>query len=232
MDGNAWKCRVAKAPSSSLHSAAGTSYTDVRSRFARIDSQIRAHRLIRADHFGVPELSLCLRIAFRDTENLQNHRFEAICANRLNAMKIRVFLRIDSRESPQFALRIAAMGHRRSGPFSKFSLGGLIAYLLHSGLGYKSRSLSNMLGCLTNVLLDSHAVKCHPDHGASPICPQETEHCTLNVAYANCQPQNFAQGSLFRLSLWSSELQEFAGSSMSNHIFMQTRQQQKCTTFA
>ena len=72
-------------------------------RFARLDLQIRANRLILANRFRVPELNPFfvnhasgggggrLKIA--------NHRFEAIRANRSYVMKIELFLRIDSRES-------------------------------------------------------------------------------------------------------------------------------------
>ena len=40
---------------------------------------------------------------------IANRRFEAIRANCSHVLKIRVFLRIDSRESPRFALRTAAI---------------------------------------------------------------------------------------------------------------------------
>ena len=66
-------------------------------RFARIDSQIRANRLILANRFRVPELNpLLLRIALWGAKNCESQVWRA---NR--------FARIDSCESPQFALRIA-----------------------------------------------------------------------------------------------------------------------------
>ena len=81
-------------------------------RSARIDSQIRANRLIHANRLrdSRNELPFCesrfggLKVA--------NRMFEAIRAKRSNVLKITVFLRIDSRESnsrasPRFALRIA-----------------------------------------------------------------------------------------------------------------------------
>ena len=46
---------------------------------------------------------------------IANRRFEAIRANRSIIMKIGVFLRIDSRESPRFALRIARPSKVRTG---------------------------------------------------------------------------------------------------------------------
>ena len=52
-------------------------------RFARIDSQIRAHRLILANRFRVPELNT---LFFSEScfvgLKIANRRFEAICANR------------------------------------------------------------------------------------------------------------------------------------------------------
>ena len=60
-------------------------------RFARVDSQIRANRPIRANHLRVPEQNpFFLRIALRGTKT-ETHcesRFEVIHANRSNVMKI------------------------------------------------------------------------------------------------------------------------------------------------
>ena len=84
-------------------------------RFARIDSQIRANRLILANRFRVPELNpfFCELSGFGGLK-IANRRFAAIRANRSHVMKIvfwgfsaNRFERIDSRESPRFALRIA-----------------------------------------------------------------------------------------------------------------------------
>ena len=68
-------------------------------RFARIDSQIRANRLILANRFGVPELTPIFCESCFGGLKIANRRFEAIRANRSHLMKIRVFLRIDSCES-------------------------------------------------------------------------------------------------------------------------------------
>ena len=76
-------------------------------RFARIDSQIRANRLILANRFRVPELNPFFANRASGGLKIANRRFEAIRSNRSHVMKIGVFLRIDSRESPRFALRIA-----------------------------------------------------------------------------------------------------------------------------
>ena len=67
-------------------------------RFARIDSQIRANRLILANRFRVPELNPFVRIALRGGGGVKiaNRRFEAIRANRSHVMKIDFLLRIDS----------------------------------------------------------------------------------------------------------------------------------------
>ena len=68
-------------------------------RFARIDSQIRANRLILANHFRVPDLNpSCVNFVFGVRAKTANRRFEAIRANRSHVMKIAFFLRIDSRE--------------------------------------------------------------------------------------------------------------------------------------
>ena len=80
-------------------------------RFARIDSQIRANRLILANRFRVPELNPFFCESRFGGLIIANLRFEAIRANRSHVMQIGVFARIDSHELPQFALRIA-------GPFN------------------------------------------------------------------------------------------------------------------
>ena len=68
-------------------------------RFARIDSQIRANRLILANHFRVPELNpFFCESRFRGAK-IANRRFEAIRANHSHVMKTGGFLRIDLRES-------------------------------------------------------------------------------------------------------------------------------------
>ena len=68
-------------------------------RFARIDSQIRANRLILANRFRVPELNPFLGESRFGGPKIANRRFEAIRANPSRVMKIGVFLRIHSRES-------------------------------------------------------------------------------------------------------------------------------------
>ena len=64
-------------------------------RFARIDSQIRANRLILANRFRIPNWTPSCFVGIK----IANRGFEAIRANRSHVMKIGVFLRIDSRES-------------------------------------------------------------------------------------------------------------------------------------
>ena len=62
-------------------------------RFARIDSQIRADRLILANRFTVAELNPFLaNRASGGGVKLGNRRLEAISANRSDIMKIGVFL--------------------------------------------------------------------------------------------------------------------------------------------
>ena len=65
-------------------------------RFARIDSQIRANRMILANHLRVPELNPFFANRASGGPKLVNRRFEAIRANRLHVVKVGVFLRIDS----------------------------------------------------------------------------------------------------------------------------------------
>ena len=68
-------------------------------RFARIDSQIRANRLILANRFRDPELNPFFANRASGGLKIANRRFEAIGANRSHVMKIRIFLRIHSRQS-------------------------------------------------------------------------------------------------------------------------------------
>ena len=73
-----------------------------------IDWQIRANRPILANRFRVPELNPFVGKSRFGGLQTANHRFEGIRANRSHIVKIGFFfLRIDSRESPRFALRIA-----------------------------------------------------------------------------------------------------------------------------
>ena len=85
-----------------------------------LDGPIRANRFAdsresldsRESFQGSRTEHIFLRIALRGA-NIANHRFEAIRANRSHVMKIghgfsaNLFVRIDLRESPRFALRIA-----------------------------------------------------------------------------------------------------------------------------
>ena len=83
-------------------------------RFARIDLQIRANRLILANRFRVPELNPLLKIA--------NRRFEAIRANRSHAMIFFFFCESIRGNRPD--LRCESPGHLRSPPFFFSKLGG------------------------------------------------------------------------------------------------------------
>ena len=69
---------------------------------------------IRANHFRVPELNPLSANPVSGALKIANRRFQAIRANRSNVMKTVFFLRVNSRESPRFALRIA-------GPSKPFS---------------------------------------------------------------------------------------------------------------
>ena len=60
-------------------------------RFARIDSQIRANRLILANCFRVPELTPFSANRASAPLKIANRRFEAIRANRLHLMKVGSF---------------------------------------------------------------------------------------------------------------------------------------------
>ena len=62
---------------------------------------------IRANRFRVPELNPLFCESRLGALKIANRRFEEIRANRSNVMNIGFFLRIDSHESPRFALRIA-----------------------------------------------------------------------------------------------------------------------------
>ena len=80
--------------------------------FARINSQIRANRLILANRFRVPELNpLFLRIALWGAKNCESQVWgdlresRARYENRL--FSANRFARIDSCKSPRFALQIA-----------------------------------------------------------------------------------------------------------------------------
>ena len=75
-------------------------------RFARIDSQIRANRLILANRFGVPELNPILCESRFGGLKSANRRFEAIRANRSHVMKIGIILRIAPKS------RCESPGHR------------------------------------------------------------------------------------------------------------------------
>ena len=73
--------------------------------------QIRANRLILANRFRVPELNPFFCESLFGGLKIANRRFEAIrakfAANCSHVMNMEVSLRINSRESPRFALRIA-----------------------------------------------------------------------------------------------------------------------------
>ena len=77
-------------------------------RCARIDSQIRANRLILANRFRV---SRTAEPFFCESHvgalKIANRRFAAIRANRSHIVKTVSLLRIDSRELPRFSLQIA-----------------------------------------------------------------------------------------------------------------------------
>ena len=87
-------------------------------RFARIDSQIRAHRPVLANRLSVPELNPFFANRASGGLKIANRRFEAIRVNRSHVIKLYIyrgfsanrFARIDSGKSPRFALRI-------TGPF-------------------------------------------------------------------------------------------------------------------
>ena len=64
-----------------------------------LDGPIRANRLISANRFRDPKLNPFFANRASGHKKIANRRFEAFRANRSNVMKIRVFLRIDSRES-------------------------------------------------------------------------------------------------------------------------------------
>ena len=67
-------------------------------RFARIDSQIRANRVILANRFRVPEPNPLFCESRFGGLKIANRKFEAIRANRSHVMK-GFFVRLDSRES-------------------------------------------------------------------------------------------------------------------------------------
>ena len=79
-------------------------------RFTRIDSQIRANRVIFAHRFRVPELNPF----FANSRGGWELRITGLRRFARIARTLCFFLRIDSRESPRFALRIAGpskLGH-------------------------------------------------------------------------------------------------------------------------
>ena len=78
-------------------------------QFTRIDSQIRADWLILANRFRVPELNPFFCESRFGGLKIANRGVEAIRTNRSHVMKISAnrFARIDLRDSPQFALRVA-----------------------------------------------------------------------------------------------------------------------------
>ena len=81
-------------------------------RFARIDSQIRAHCLILANRFRVLELNSFLANRAFGRGGKANRRFcgdsrESLARYEDRGFYANRFARIDSRESPRFALRIA-----------------------------------------------------------------------------------------------------------------------------
>ena len=69
-------------------------------RFTRIDSQICTDCLILANRFGVPDPNPFFCESRFWEQKIANRRSEVIRVNRSHVMKIVVFLRIDSRESP------------------------------------------------------------------------------------------------------------------------------------
>ena len=103
-------------------------------RFARIDSQIRANRLILAIRFRAlePEPLFC-ESRFGGAK-IANRRFEAIRANRSHVLKIGLFLRIDLRESI-----------RTNRPDSRCESPGHLSYLMHSGPCQLSKILGGNL---------------------------------------------------------------------------------------
>ena len=65
---------------------------------------------IRANRLRAPKLNPFFANRVSGRKKIANRRFEVIRANRSNVMKVMkvgVFLRIDSCESPRFAVRIA-----------------------------------------------------------------------------------------------------------------------------
>ena len=102
---------------------------------ARWSGKKKAHKLknldgpIRANRFADSRESPDSRESFRGSRieplfceshferlKIANRRFEAIRANRSHIMKIGGFLRIDSRESPRFGLRIAGPSKFKKNP--------------------------------------------------------------------------------------------------------------------
>ena len=76
-------------------------------RFARIDSKIRAGRLILANRFRVPELNPFFANRASGGENCES-QVRGDSRGSLTRYENRVFfLRIDSRESPRFAGKVS-----------------------------------------------------------------------------------------------------------------------------
>ena len=92
----------------------GSTISRITARFARIDLQIRANRLILANRLkGSRTEPLSCESRF-GALTVANHRFEAIRGSRSNEEEnlflwSLTFLRIDSRESPRPAMRIAGL---------------------------------------------------------------------------------------------------------------------------
>ena len=99
-------------------------------RFARIDSQIRANRLILANRFQGSQTEPFFANRASGGLTIANRRFEAIRANRSHVMIL-----FFSRESPQFALRIA-------GP-SKVQIQNFVAR--RSNVHYRDRSVKMLV---------------------------------------------------------------------------------------
>ena len=123
-------------------------------QFARIDSQIRANRLILVNCFSVPELNPLFCESRCGGLQIANRRSKAIRANRSHIVKIGVFLRIDSRESIHTNRpdsRCESPGHLSSGEpnpkyFSKSTavqMGGVLPYKWEA---YCSTNVSRIAG--------------------------------------------------------------------------------------
>ena len=76
-------------------------------QFARIEAQTRANRLILANPFRASKLNPFFVNRASGGLKIANRRSAAIRANARSRSEIAVFQRIDSRELPRFALRMA-----------------------------------------------------------------------------------------------------------------------------